>query len=129
MRKIYIDKFTGTKTDRLKFNKLLEILNEGDTLVITKLNRFSKTTADGINTVKKLFESGVKVHVLNMGLIEDTPMGRLILGVMFAFAEFVRDMIVERTQEGRALAKQRPDFREGRPNKYSKKQIKRHLKW
>jgi DNA invertase Pin-like site-specific DNA recombinase len=125
--KIYSDKFTGTKTDRPQFNMLLEVLKEGDTLVVTKLDRFARTTADGINTVKSLFEKGIKVHVLNMGLIEDTPTGRLILSVMLAFAEFERDMIVERTQEGKAIAKQNPDFREGRPNKFGKKQIEHGL--
>ncbi|WP_428912625.1 recombinase family protein [Niallia sp. Krafla_26] len=126
--KIYSDKFTGTKTDRPNFNKLLNELKEGDTLVVTKLDRFARTTADGINTVKELFERGVKVHVLNMGLVEDTPTGRLILSVMLAFAEFERDMIVERTQEGKAIAKQKEDFREGRPNKYGKQQIEHALK-
>lgn len=121
--KIYKDKFTGIKTDRPQFNELVKVLKEGDTLVVTKLDRFARTTADGINTIKALFERGVKVHVLNMGLVEDTPTGRLILSVMLAFAEFERDMIVERTQEGKAIAKQDPNFKEGRPKKYSKKQI------
>jgi DNA invertase Pin-like site-specific DNA recombinase len=125
--KIYSDKFTGTKTDRPKFNELLEALKEEDTLVVTKLDRFARTTADGINTVKELFERGVKVHVLNIGLIEDTPTGRLILSVMLAFAEFERDMIVERTQEGKAIAKQHGDFREGRPKKFNRKQIEHAL--
>lgn len=124
---IYSDKFTGTKTDRPEFNKLLKALKEGDTLVVTKLDRFARTTTDGINTIKSLFERGIKVHVLNMGLIEDTPTGRLILSIMLAFAEFERDMIVERTQEGKQIAKQREDFREGRPKKYSKKQIEHAL--
>jgi DNA invertase Pin-like site-specific DNA recombinase len=126
--KIYADKFTGTKTDRPEFNKLLDVLKEGDTLVFTKLDRFARTTADGINTIKSLFEKGIKVHVLNMGLIEDTPTGKLILSVMLAFAEFERDLIVERTQEGKAIAKQKPDFREGGPKKFSKKQINHALK-
>lgn len=121
--KIYSEKFTGTKADRPKFNELLEQLEENDTLVVTKLDRFARTTADGINIIKSLFERGIKVHVLNMGLIEDTPTGRLILNVMLSFAEFERDMIVERTQEGKAIAKQKEDFKEGRPKKFNKKQI------
>lgn len=125
---IYSEKFTGTKKDRPEFNKLLEILKEGDTLVITKLDRFARSTTDGINTIKELFEKGVKVHVLNMGLVEDTPTGRLILNVMLSFAEFERDMIIERTQEGKAIAKQKPDFREGRPKLYSKKQIEHAIR-
>jgi DNA invertase Pin-like site-specific DNA recombinase len=95
---------------------------------VTKLDRFARTTAYGINTIKNLFERGIKVHVLNMGLVGDTPSGRLILNVMLAFAEFERDMIVERTQEGKAIAKQRDDFKEGRPKKYSKKQIEHALR-
>jgi DNA invertase Pin-like site-specific DNA recombinase len=63
-----------------------------------------------------------------MGLVEDTPTGRLILSVLLSFAEFERDMIVERTQEGKAIAKQKPDFKEGRPKKFSKKQIEHGLK-
>jgi DNA invertase Pin-like site-specific DNA recombinase len=74
-----------------------------------------------------LFDKGVKVHILNMGLVENTPTGRLIFNIMSSFAEFERDMIVERTQEGKAIAKQREDFREGRPNKFSKKHIEHAL--
>lgn len=121
--KIIEETFTGTKTDRPQFQELLSILSEGDTLVVTKLDRFARSTVEGIQTVKGLFERGVKVHILNMGLVENTPTGRLIFNIMSSFAEFERDMIVERTQEGKAIARQREDFKEGRPNKFSKKQI------
>jgi DNA invertase Pin-like site-specific DNA recombinase len=120
---IYKEKFTGTKTDRPEFNKLLVTLQEGDTLVVTKLDRFARSAVEGIQTVKALFARGVKVHILNMGLVENTPTGRLIFNILSSFAEFERDMIVERTQEGKALAKQRDDFREGRPRKHSKQQV------
>src|SRR5699024_10648506 len=95
----------------------------GDTLVVTKLDRLARSAIDGIETIRELFQKGVRVHILNMGLVEDTPTGRLIFNVMLSFAEFERDMIVERTQEGKALAKQDPNFREGRPKVYSNKQI------
>ncbi|APC50379.1 resolvase (plasmid) [Virgibacillus halodenitrificans] len=121
---IYCDKFTGTKKERPEFQKLLAVLGKGDTLVVTKLDRFARSSLDGINIIKELFEKGIKVHVLNMGMVEDTPTGRLIFNIMMAFAEFERDMIVERTQEGKAMAKQREGFREGRPKKYSNKQRK-----
>jgi len=125
---IFQDKLTGTNKNRPQLQRLLHKIQKGDTLVITKLDRLARSAMDGIETIKKLFEQGVKVHVLNMGLVEDTPTGRLILNVMLAFAEFERDMIVERTQEGKAIAKQDPDFREGRPKVYSKKQIEHALK-
>lgn len=126
--KIYSEKYTGTKTDRPKFQALLHELKEGDTLVVTKLDRFARTTREGTGIVRDLFNKGIKVHVLNMGLVEDTPTGRLILTIMLAFAEFERDMIVERTQEGKALARQKEGFREGRPKKFSKKQIDHALR-
>lgn len=127
-KKIYQDKMTGTKKERPQFKQLLNDLSKNDTLVVTKLDRFARSTKEGIEIIQDLFKRGVSVHVLNMGLVEDTPTGRLILSIMLAFAEFERDMIVERTQEGKALARQRDDFREGRPKKFSKAQIQHALK-
>lgn len=117
------EQFTGTKIDRPLFQELLKKLEKGDTLMVCKLDRFARSTVEGITTVRSLIEKGIKVHILNMGLIEDTPTGRLIFSVMSAFAEFERDMIVQRTQEGKAIAKQKEGFKEGRPKKYTKKQL------
>jgi|SRR5690625_500764 len=126
--KIFTEKFTGTKIDRKEFNLLLKIIKEGDTLVVTKLDRFARSVKGGIEVIKNLFERGIRVHVLNMGVIENTPTGRLIFNIMMSFAEFERDMIVERTQEGKMIAKQDPSFREGRPKKFSRKQIEHAIK-
>ncbi|MDF9530593.1 recombinase family protein [Bacillus cereus] len=126
-KKIYSEKFTGTKFDRPKFQELLSVLEKGDSLVVTKLDRFARSTEHAIQTIKMLFDKGVKVHILNMGLVEDTPTGRLMFNIMSAFAEFERDMIVERTQEGKAIAKLNPNFKEGRPKKYNKEQMEHAL--
>ena len=126
--KIFTEKFTGTKVDRKEFNQLLETIKAGDTLIVTKLDRFARSVRGGIEVIKDLFQRGVRVHVLNMGVIENTPTGRLIFNIMMSFAEFERDMIVERTQEGKMIARQDPAFREGRPKKYSKKQIEHAIK-
>ncbi|WP_176522329.1 recombinase family protein [Bacillus cereus] len=126
-KKIYSEKFTGTKFDRPKFQELLSVLEKGDSLVVTKLDRFARSTEHAIQTIKMLFDKGVKVHILNMGIVEDTPTGRLMFNIMSAFAEFERDMIVERTQEGKAIAKLNPNFREGRPKKYNKEQMEHAL--
>lgn len=125
---IFRDKFTGTSRDRPEFMKLLDKLEAGDVLVVTKLDRFARSTIDGIEVIRELFERGVSVHILNMGLVENTPTGRLIFSILLSFAEFERDMIVERTQEGKAIARQRPDFREGRPKKFGRKQIEHAIK-
>lgn len=120
---VYSEKYTGTRKDRPEFTRLLDVLQAGDTLIVTKLDRFARSTIDAITTVKDLFARGVKIHVLNMGVIEDTVTGRLILTIFSGFAEFERDMIVERTQEGKAIAKQREGFTEGRPRAYTSKQM------
>jgi DNA invertase Pin-like site-specific DNA recombinase len=125
---IYEEKFTGTKTDRPQFNELLLLLQEGDTLVVTKLDRLARNTKEGIEIIEGLFTKGVRVHVLNVGLLENTTMGKFFLQTLLAVAEMERNLIVERTQEGKAIAKQRDDFREGRPRKHSKKQVEHALK-
>ena len=125
---IYSEKFTGTNTQRTEFQRLLGDLKDGDTLVVTKLDRFARSTRDALDTIENLFNRGVRTHVLNMGIIENTPTGRLIFTIMSAFADFERDLIVERTQEGKALARQKEGFKEGRPNKYSKSQMDHALK-
>ena len=112
---IVLEAYTGTKMDRPKFTELLEALEPGDTLVVTKLDRFARTASDGVKVVKDLMARGVSVHVLNMGLVEDTPTGRLILNILLAFAEFERDNIVERLADGKEAEKAKnPDYKEGR---------------
>lgn len=120
---IYKEKFTGTSTDRPELNALLGQLVEGDKLVVTKLDRLARNTKEGIEIIENLFDRGIKVHVLNVGLLENTTMGRFFLQTLLAVAEMERNLIVERTQEGKAIAKQNADYREGRPNKYTKAQL------
>lgn len=122
-QEIYSEKFTGTKKERPKFQELLSKAEEGDTIVVTKLDRFARSTIHGAQIVQNLLNKGVKVNILNIGVMDNTPSSKLIRNIFFAFSEFERDMIVERTQEGKAIAKKSDDFREGRPNVYSKKQI------
>ena len=122
-QEIVKEAFTGKTMERPAFLGLLEALQEGDTLVVCKLDRFARTAIEGVQTVRELFERGVRVHILNMGLIENTLTGNLILTVMLAFAEYERGMIVERTQTGKIVARQDPNFRDGRPKKFTPEQI------
>lgn len=126
-QEIVTEAFTGKTMDRPRFSALFQRLQPGDTLVVCKLDRFARTAIEGVSTVRELFERGVRVHILNMGLIENTLTGNLILTVMLAFAEYERGMIVERTQIGKAVARQDPNYREGRPKKYLPGQINHAL--
>lgn len=119
---IYEEQFSGAK-ERPIFNEIINSLENGDTLVVTKLDRFCRTTKEGLNYIDILMNTGVRIHILNMGLIENTPMGRLIVTNLLAFAEFERAMIIERTQSGKAIAKSKEGFTEGRPKLYTKKQL------
>lgn len=120
------ESYSGAK-ERPIFNKVLDSLNNGDTLVVTKLDRFCRTTKEGLEYIDLLMYKGIKIHILNMGLIEDTPMGRLIVTNLLAFAEFERAMIIERTQGGKAIAKTKEGFKEGRPKAYTKEQLENAL--
>lgn len=120
---IYSDSFTGTKTDRPEFNKLLEVLKPGDTLMVTKLDRFARSMTQGSELVNELIQQEIKVNILNIGMMDNTPASKLIRNIFFSFAEFERDMIVERTQEGKAIAKTKEGFKEGRPKKHTKEQL------
>lgn len=125
---IYVDAFSGTKMERPEFEKLLDKIQTGDTLVVTKLDRFARSMMQGSELVSGLIDRGIRVYILNIGVMDNTPASKLIRNVFFAFAEFERDMIVERTMEGKSIAKQDPDFREGRPKKFNKKQMEHALK-
>lgn len=61
---------------------------------------------------------------MNIGLLEDTPMGRFFLTTMLAVAELERNMIVERTQTGKEIARLKKDYKEGRPKKYTEDELK-----
>lgn len=113
--KIYKDAYTGTKIDRPSLTLLMGEIKEGDTFMVTKLDRIARSVKEGIEFFDSLIERGIKVNVLNIGVMDDTPAGKLIRNVFLSFAEFERDMIVQRTMEGKMIARERPDYREGRP--------------
>ena len=116
------ESYSGAK-ERPIFNSVIDSLQSGDMLVVTKLDRFCRTTKEGLQYIDSCLNRGVKIHILNMGLIENTPIGRLIVTNLLAFAEFERAMIIERTQSGKVIAKTKEGFKEGRPKKHTKKQL------
>ena len=124
---LYREQYTGTTTDRPVFNQVLEKLKENDTLVVTKLDRLARNTVEGIQIVQGLFDKGVSVHVLNVGLLENSSMGKFFLTTLLAVAEMERNIIIERTQSGKAMARARGELREGRPRKYNSKKVDKAL--
>lgn len=108
------EQYTGTTMQRPKLDVLLEQLVAGDTLMAAKLDRIARTAAEGADVIRRLQDRGVTVHILNIGILDSSTTGRLMMNVLLAFAEFERDMIVERTQAGREIARTHAGYREGR---------------
>lgn len=99
---IYFDNYSGKSAkDRENLNKLLDLVVDGDTVVTTKLDRLARNASDALEIAEQLNKKGVKLHILNMGLIDNSPIGKLMFTVFSAFSEFERDLIVERMQEGK----------------------------
>lgn len=112
---IFLESFTGTKKDRPKLNELMSLLKDGDTLIVTKLDRIARSTRDGLEIIEELIGKGVTINILNMGKFDNSPSGKLMRTIFLAFAEFERDMIVERTSEGKSICRENnPEWREGR---------------
>lgn len=111
---IVLECFTGTTIERPKFTPMLSKLKSGDTLFVTKLDRFARA-ADAGKLIEELIDRGVTVNILNFGVANNSPTGKLMLNIIFAFAQYERDMIWERTQEGKMAARAKnPDYKEGR---------------
>lgn len=121
---IFVDTFTGTKMDRPEFDRLNAFLQEGDTLIVTKLDRFARTVGQASELITDLIDRGITVNVLNLGILDNSSISVLMRNILLSFAQFERDMIVQRTQEGRAIARTKEGYREGRPKKYAGPQLR-----
>ncbi len=115
-QEIIEEQFSGKTTTRPKFeNLIMNQLHTGDTLVVTKLDRFARNVTEGVFTIRYLFSKGIRVHVLNVGLLENTAMGNFFITTLLAVAELERCMILERTAAGKEIARTREGYKEGRP--------------
>ena len=124
---IFSDVFSGTKNNRPQLDKLLKVIQSGDTLILSKLDRIARSLIQGIQLLEALSKKGITINVLNLGIIDNSPTGKLIRNIMLCFSEFEHDMILQRTQEGKAIARQNPNFRDGRPKKFKREQIEHAL--
>lgn len=123
---LYYEKKTGTSVDaRPEFERLLRDLQPDDTLIVTKLDRFARNMAEAVVIIKDLLDRGINVHVLDMGLLQNTIHGQLQYQIIAAFAEFERNIIVQRLNEGKEAAKARKgdEYIEGRPKKHNPKKM------
>ena len=122
--KIYTDAFTGTRMERPEWDKLRAQLRRGDVLIVTRLDRLARSVSQASGLITDMIDEGVTINVLNLGVLSNDSVNTLLRNVLLSFAQFERDMIVQRTQEGKAVARATdPDFREGRPPKFDTEQL------
>ena len=110
MDRVFTDKASGKDTQRPELERLLAFVREGDTVVVHSMDRLARNLGDLRHLVQKLTQRGVRIAFVKESLTftgEDSPMAKLMLSVMGAFAEFERALIRERQREGIALARQR----------------------
>jgi DNA invertase Pin-like site-specific DNA recombinase len=103
--RIFCDKLTGSNMDRAGLNLLLTKVEEGDVILITKLDRLGRDTADMINLINQFDQMQVAIRFLDDGISTEGTMGRMVITILTAVAEAERRRILERTNEGRIEAK------------------------
>lgn len=107
-RKVFRETASGTKTDRTQLHKALDILDAGDVLVVTRLDRLARSTCDLLNTLAAVTDRRAGFRSLGDAWADTTtPHGRLMLTVLGGLAEFERELVRARAGEGRARAKAR----------------------
>jgi putative DNA-invertase from lambdoid prophage Rac len=107
-RRIVTESVSGSvaASERPGFARLLDRLEEGDVLIVTKLDRLGRNAMDVRATVEQLAAMGVRLHCLALGGVDLTSAaGKMTMGVLSAVAEFERDLLIERTQAGLARAR------------------------
>jgi DNA invertase Pin-like site-specific DNA recombinase len=105
--RIVVEKISGAAKVRPLFAELIERLRKGDTLMVWKVDRLGRRTIDALQTAERLTKAGVRIVVTTLGVDLHTPAGRLVFGVLSQIAEFEREQILERINEGIAAARAR----------------------
>jgi DNA invertase Pin-like site-specific DNA recombinase len=115
--KVFKEKMSGARSDRPELAKAINRLEQGDVLVVTRLDRLARSTRDLLNVLDEIAKRGAGFKSLHDAWCDtSTPHGRLMLTVLGGLAEFERSLIVARTGEGRKRAKDR-GVKFGRPRK------------
>ena len=123
--KIFSDHISGSKSKRPGLDKAIEFARSGDTIVVWRLDRLGRNMEDLITLVNELNERGVSFHSLeeNITMDKSSSTGQLLFHLFAAFAEFERNLILERSSAGRIAARARGRYG-GRPEKLNKQDLK-----
>lgn len=120
VERIYEEKISGVKKDRPELAAMLDYVREGDSVIITKLDRIGRSTRHLLEIVETLKSKGVEFKVLNINLDTSTPTGKLMLTMLAAVASFEREMMLERQQEGISIARAAGKYKGRQPTARAK---------
>lgn len=112
------EKKSGKDLNREGILQAIERLEQGDVLIVTKLDRIARNVVDGIQLIDELISKGVILHVINMGVFDNSTTSKLIRNILLSVAEWEREMILERQREGIEIAKQNGKYKT-KPKKYT----------
>lgn len=118
--RVFEEQVSSVDKTRPELAKALDYVREGDTLVVTKLDRLARSMADLVKIVAHLQEKGVALRILALNLDTSTPTGKLMLNMLGSIAEFERELMLERQREGIAKAKEEGKYKGRAPTAKAK---------
>lgn len=121
--RIFADKESGKNMDRSQFQLLKLKVEQGDTILVTKLDRLGRNTVDMVKLIEELDNMGVGLRFLDDGITTDGPMGKMVITILSAVSQAERSRILERTNEGREEAKSK-GIKFGRKRSIDREKVK-----
>lgn len=122
--RVFVEKITGTKSSRPELDLMRQMLRQGDTVLVTRIDRLGRSAKDLLNIVSEFENRGVNLKVIEQNIDTSTSEGKLFFTMVAAFAEFEHSMMVSRTKDGLAAARARGRVG-GRKSKLSPAQVER----
>lgn len=111
VEKVFLDKLSGKDTNRPQYKAMLDFVREGDEIYVSEYSRLARSTADLLNIIAELDGKGIKLVSMKEKLDTSTPQGRLMLTIFAGLAQFERELMLQRQQEGIALAKSQGKYK------------------
>lgn len=124
---VYEEEFIKTAKNKPRLKKLLEILKEDDILIVSELGRLTTDINECIELVRNLFERNITLYILNVGAIKSKKEKEIFLQTLISIVNMEKFKCVEKTQEGKEIAKKQEGFKDGRPKKFSDEEIQKAL--
>lgn len=121
--RVFIDKKSGKNTDRAEFQRMMDFVRDGDTVITESISRIARNTKDLLNIVEELKRKNVAFVSQKEAIDTNTPQGQFMLTVFAAMAQLERDNILQRQAEGIAIAKEQGKYKGRQPLKIDEKKM------